>query len=128
MVKWLRVGLLILGTSLSPSLAAAQTRATSADVTGVVMDESKGVLPGATVTATNAETNLVRSVVTDAIGRFAIPALPPGTYAVTTELPGFATQTRQGIVLQLGTSVAVDFTLRIAGTREEITVTAASSE
>ena len=59
-------------------------------------------------------------------GRFSVPALPPGIYAVKAELAGFATQTREGIVLQLGTAVAVDFTLRIAGTREEITVSAAA--
>ncbi len=126
MMKWLRAGLLILATSLAPLSADAQTRATSADLAGVVLDESKAVLPGVIVTATNAETSLVRSVVTDAAGRFAFPALQPGPYTIKAELPGFATETRQGIVLQLGTSVAVDFTLKIAGTREEITVMAAS--
>ena len=55
MAKWLCVGLLILRTGLSPSLVEAQTRATSADLSGVVLDESKAVLPGVTVTATNAE-------------------------------------------------------------------------
>ena len=57
---------------------AAQTRATTADLAGVVYDQSRSVLPGATVTATNAETNHVRSAATDGTGRFAIPALPPG--------------------------------------------------
>lgn len=125
MVKWLGVGLLLLRTTLSPSLAEAQTRATSADLSGVVLDESKAVLPGATVTATNTETNLVRSVVTEGNGRYAIPALPPGLYVVKAELTGFAPLIRPEIVLQLGASVAADFTLRIAGTRAEVTVTAA---
>jgi Carboxypeptidase regulatory-like domain len=124
MAKSFFVGLLMLGTSLMPSLAAAQTRATSADLSGVVLDESKAVLPGAMVTATNAETNQARTVVTDGNGRFFIPALPPGLYVVSAELSGFAPQTRQGILLQLGTSVTLDFTLKIAGTREEITVKA----
>ena len=127
MAKWFWSGLLILAINLAPRSTEAQTRATSADLTGVVLDESRAVLPGVTVTATNAETNLVRSVVTDAIGRFSIPALPPGIYDVKAELGGFATQSRQGMVLQLGTSVTVDFTLRIAGTREEITVTGAAA-
>ncbi len=126
MVKWLWTGLLILATSAAPLSADAQTRATSADLTGLVLDESKAVLPGATVTVTNVETNLVRTVVTDAGGRFSVPALQPGPYTIKAELAAFVTQTRQGVVLQLGASVAVDFTLKIAGTREEITVTAAS--
>ena len=126
MATWFWSGLLILAINLAPRSTEAQTRATSADLTGVVLDESRGILAGATVTATNAETNLTRLVVADAAGRFSVPALPPGTYTVKAELPGFATQTREGIVLQLGTAVAVDFTLRIAGTREEITVSAAA--
>ena len=74
MVKWLWTGLLILATSWAPLSADAQTRATSADLAGVVLDESKAVLPGVTVTATNAETTLARSVVTDAAGRCSFPA------------------------------------------------------
>ena len=126
MATWFWSGLLILAINLAPRSTEAQTRATSADLTGVVLDESRGILAGATVTATNAETNLTRLVVADAAGRFSVPALPPGIYTVKAELPGFATQTREGIVLPLGTAVAVDFTLRIAGTREEITVSAAA--
>ena len=57
----------------------AQTRATSADVAGTVLDQSDAVLPGVTVTARNTETNQVRSATTDVRGQFVIPALPPGT-------------------------------------------------
>ena len=44
-------------------------------------------MPGVTVTVTNTSTNLVRSVVTGAEGRYAIPSLPPGRYELRAELP-----------------------------------------
>ena len=69
--------------------AMAQTRATAADLTGTVLDQTNSVLPGATITATNADTNAVRTATTDDRGRYTIPALPPGTYTVTCELSGF---------------------------------------
>jgi hypothetical protein len=108
---------------LTASLAGAQTRATSADLTGVVYDQSKAVLPGVSVTVTNVDTGLTRSTTTEADGRFATPALPPGTYSVRAELQGFEPQTLQAIQLSLGAAVEVTLTLGIAGTREMITVT-----
>jgi len=109
---------------IAAGVAGAQTRATSADLTGIVYDQSKAVLPGVTVTITNVETGLTRSVATEADGRFAAPALPPGTYTVRAELQGFTPQILQGIQLALGAAVDVTVTLAIAATVEEITVTA----
>jgi hypothetical protein len=59
MLTWLPKSLLVLIALSAASPAAAQGRATTADLTGVVLDQSKAVLPGATVTATNVDTNLV---------------------------------------------------------------------
>ena len=98
--------------------AAAQTRATSADLVGVVYDQSHAVLPGVTVTATNTEVNQARSTVTDGTGRFTIPALSPATYRVTAELSGFATQMQDGVVLHLGTQVELAFTLQLASVED----------
>ena len=52
------------------SAVVAQTRATTADLAGTVVDQSAAVLPGVTVTAQNVETNHVRSAITDARGTF----------------------------------------------------------
>lgn len=101
---------------------AAQSRATSADLSGLVQDASGAVVSGATVTATNVATNVRRSVVTNDLGRYTIPVLPPGTYTVTVEHPGFTAEVREGIRLELGATVAVDVVLQVAGTREAVTV------
>jgi len=74
-------------------VAAAQTN--TGEVAGTVMDESGGVLPGATVTATHPASGTVATRVTDAEGRFFLPALRVGTWDLTVVLPGFVSQTRR---------------------------------
>lgn len=106
------------------SAARAQTRATTADLSGTVVDASKAVVPGATVRVTNAATGMERGTVTDQEGRYFIPALPPGTYAVRTSLAGFETQLAENVVLALGQAVDLNVTLQIARTAEEVTVVA----
>ncbi len=106
----------------APAPVMAQARLTGADVQGVVRDESKAVLPGAVVTAVNKDTNVARTATSDAQGRFVLAALPPGTYKIAAALQGFATHTRDGVGLQLGQSVDLEFTLKIAGGKEELTV------
>ena len=101
----------------------AQTRATAADLVGVVTDATNAVLPGAVVTATNIETNQSRVAISQSDGRFSILALPPGTYQVTVDLPSFARAVREGVTLALGTQVDLAFSMQLAGTAEAITVT-----
>jgi hypothetical protein len=115
--------LLVAGLVTLPSLGRAQARVTGADVHGVVRDQTGGALPGATVTATNLETNVARTTVSDGEGRYTIPALPPGRYKITGELSGFVGQGRE-VPLALGQLAEVDFTLRVSGGQEEVIVTA----
>jgi hypothetical protein len=115
--------LLVVSVLFAPAAGAAQTRATTADLTGVVYDQSRAILPGATVTATNTETNHSRSTVTDGTGRFTIPALSPGPYKVSAALADFTTQIHE-IALQLGTQVELEFTLSLASIAQQVTVVA----
>jgi hypothetical protein len=93
-------------------------------IEGTVVDESGAVLPGVTMTLRNAETGVERTIVTDTAGRYRFPALPPGTYNITSELSGFATEERTGIVLTIGTELRQDFGLNIQTLTEMITVVA----
>jgi hypothetical protein len=113
----------LVGVLLLPPAAAAQTTTTGADLVGTVRDASGGVLPGATVTVVNLDTNATRTTKTDDEGRFLVAALPPGRYRVTTELARFRTATRDEIRLMVGQTVESDFSLGLAGQTEQITVT-----
>jgi hypothetical protein len=109
-----------------PVQAWAQARVTGADLSGTIVDQTGSVLPGVSVTVTNVETNVTRTITTDERGRYTAPALPPGSYRLTATLQGFATETRDQVVLLLGQGVTMDFQLRLAGTAESVVVVAES--
>ena len=62
-------------------------------IRGVVSDAS-GVVPGAPVTLINEATNVSRETVTNEVGQYNFPAVPPGTYTVKTQVSGFKTAER----------------------------------
>ncbi len=105
-----------------PSMALGQSRATTSDLVGIVRDATNAVLPGATVTTTNVETNQSRTTTTEGDGRFRIPALAPGTYRVSVSISGFAQEVRENITLSVGSQVDLEFALRLAGAAESVTV------
>jgi len=108
---------------LSPLAALAQQNAT---ISGVVTDESKGVLPGVTVTATDLGTGRVATAVTDAQGDYQIRNLPPGRYSVTAELSGFGTATLPVLEVRVGQNATVPLSLKVGALAETITVTGES--
>jgi hypothetical protein len=117
-------GLLMTLLALTAGASAAQTAATTADLTGIVRDPSQGIVPGVTVTAIHTDTNARRVAITDAEGRYLIVALPPGTYDVQVELSGFKPHVRRGVTLTLGSLVAIDFDLTLAAVTEQVVVAA----
>jgi hypothetical protein len=112
---------------LAPAALLAQARLTGADLSGVVTDPSGAAVPEATLTVTHLETNVARTVRTDAHGRYQAAALPPGRYRVAVAAAGFAAARRDELVLVLGQAAQLDFPLELAGTQEEVTVTAAAA-
>lgn len=117
---WLAVlCLLLLGAPIF-----AQT--TGATLQGTITDDQGGVLPGASLTVTNADTGWTREVVSDARGWYRVAALPPGPYEVKISMPGFVAYVRQGLVLSIGQEATVNHSLKIATVAETITVTGQS--
>ncbi len=118
------LGLMILATALvsvMPRAAWAQGETTSA-IVGQVTDATNAVVPDATVTVTNKETGLKRTAKTDSAGRLNFPQLKPGTYTVRVEAHGFETQQAEDVFSGLGQKQTVNFTLRVAQSREIVEV------
>ncbi|MBI4476081.1 MAG: TonB-dependent receptor [Acidobacteria bacterium] len=107
-------------------VATTNAHAQNAQIVGSLKDQTGGVLPGATVTARNQETGLLRTAVSDAEGNYRLPALPPGVYTVSAELVGFGTETRPDILLVIDQTAILAFTLKPATVAETITVTGES--
>lgn len=116
----IRAGLLALIMMLSAAAAAAQTD--TAAIVGTVRDQSGAVLPGVTVTATQAATGVGVSDVTNGAGQFAFPSLKIGTYEVAAELAGFRRAVRSDVTLNVQDRAAVEFTLSVGQLTEEIVV------
>ena len=113
-------GWLIAFALLLPLSLAAQQNAT---VQGTVVDESQGVLPGATVTATEISTGLQSLAVTTESGRYRLDNLTPGQYKLQIELPGFATAEITRIELLVGTNATVpQISMKVATLEETVTV------
>jgi hypothetical protein len=116
--------MLLVGVILSadPSPAAAQLRAATSELSGRIIDQTAGVLPGSIVTILNIDTGERQVRTTGADGRFAFPPLPVGTYRVEASLAGFTTQVLETVPLQIGNSLALTIVLAVSATSQRITV------
>ncbi len=95
------------------------------NIVGRVVDDNGGVLPGASVTVTETETGLSRSTVTDQGGNYSFSTLPVGTYKIRVSLAKFGTQKRE-LILAVGQTLTLNFTLQPAGVEETVAVLAES--
>jgi hypothetical protein len=95
------------------------------ELSGSVVDESGGVIPGADVTVINEASKSVRRTVTNADGFFAFAALPATTYTVQVSIAGFNTYEVTGIELRSGDSRSLrQITLKVATVAETVSVSA----
>jgi len=95
-------------------------------ITGRVLDESGGHVPGATVTVKNVATNVTSTAITNREGLYIVPPLTPGIYVVTVELVGFKKSVREGVEVRVGYRLGLDFTLALGRVEETVSVTAES--
>jgi len=106
--------------------AFAQAGGTTSTLAGTVVDTSGAVIPGADVLAKdNATASEYRSV-TDQVGRFTIPSLPPGTYTVTVTLQGFKTWSAPDVRLVAATPSSIKATLEVGNLEETVVVQGAT--
>jgi hypothetical protein len=91
------------------------------NVYGKVVDEKGEAVPGGTATLTGALAP--RDTTIDTQGNFRFLKVPPGTYKVRVEMPGFAPWEQERVIVTLGKNTDVDATLRLANVQEAVTVT-----
>ncbi len=103
------------------------SQTSTATLTGIIEDSTGALLPNVTVLATNTDRNTSQSTKTNEAGGYVIPALPPGNYSVTAELPGFKKFVREAIALQVNQVGRIDIRLEVGGIAETIEVTQSTS-
>ena len=102
------------------SLSTVFAQETTATIAGRVTDPQGLAVPGVTVTVTGQQGS--KTAVTDSEGRFQVPYLVPGPYAVKAELQGFKTVQQPGIMLRLGQTLDVPLTMQVGGVSETVNV------
>jgi len=120
-VRTIAIGLVVGLCLASPATARAQGG--DGSLRGTVKDEQGSAMPGVTVTATSPGLITPSVAVTETDGSYRIVNLPPGTYALQAELPGFTTFRREGILLRAAANFQVDIAMNVGAVQETITVT-----
>src|ERR1700676_1825856 len=116
----MRTSLLVSG--LLYALLTTASAQTVGEITGEVKDTSGANLTNATVTATNVETNVARSTVSNTAGVYSIPGLTPGIYHVKATAASFQTVVKTNVELQVQQTARVDFMLAVGPSTQTVEV------
>lgn len=123
-----RMAMLCLAVTSALILAGADAtlaQVTTGSLSGVVEDESGGVLPGATVEAVHEPTKTRYSAVSTADGRFMLLNIRVGgPYTVTATMSGFKAVEKNGVTVRLGEERALSFKMPLESMTESVEVTA----
>ncbi len=104
--------------------ATGHAQLSTADILGTVTDPTGAVIPQAKVIVTNKETNVSRSVTTDASGNYDVSLLPVGTYTVKVDSPGFKSTAVTDLAVEAGDRARADVKLQTGNVGETVSVEA----
>src|SRR3981189_1832986 len=98
------------------------SQTTTGRILGTVRDQSGAALPAATVTVSDVQRGITRTVTTDDSGEYVVPNLTPGIYTVRAESRGFKTVERPNIQVEVATDLSVDVSLPPGDVKETVMV------
>jgi Carboxypeptidase regulatory-like domain len=119
------LGWLVAVLMLVPAGNAGWGQGITGSITGTVTDSSGAVIPGATVTIRQVETNAIHTTITSAAGTYDVTLLPPGHYNVKVQKTGFQSTEQRSIALAIDQTVESDLTLAVGSQEQSIVVTSA---
>ena len=106
-----------------PAERAFAQRST-ASVAGSIVDASESAAPGARVVVRNLATGMERTVESNDLGYFVVPALPTGPYSVTVSKAGFQTQSIPELILEVDQNATIKVSLKVGAISETVSVSA----
>ncbi|HZQ55621.1 MAG TPA: TonB-dependent receptor [Bryobacteraceae bacterium] len=108
--------------ALLSTSAIVRAQVGTSSITGLVMDSTGAVIPGAAVQAKSETTGVVYDGITNGTGNYSFPSLTPGAYTITASKPGFQTFVAAHNVLTVGQPLVVNITLSVGAANEKIEV------
>ncbi len=124
--RWALWSVLLLVVSFFVALAPCYAQIVNAALSGTVTDTTGGVVPQATVTATNVNTGIATKTTSDAGGNYILPSLAPGTYSLTVEKSGFKSTVISGMKLSVDQKARVDAQLQVGEVTTKVQVQGAA--
>ena len=122
--SWLRMLALVLVVVCAATFATAQ--ATQGSIVGSVKDAGGAVVPGATVTLTNALEGTLRTAKSNSVGDYRFLDVKAGDYSITVEAPGFERWNATGVALEVRQELRVDAALSVGAVQQSVQVTGES--
>ena len=111
-----------LATAVLLTCAVSSLQAQNAQVSGLILDQSKAVVPAAKVAATNLATGVERDTTSNRDGVYTLVSLAPGQYRISVRASGFRGADRD-LVLEVEQNARVDFVLPVGSDQQSVTVT-----
>jgi Carboxypeptidase regulatory-like domain len=111
-------------TSLLLAAVGICAQTPTATLSGVVRDQQKGVIPGASVKVTHTATGKTRTLTTDNEGRYSFTNLEPGSYELRIEASGYKVTLQSGLTLSVGGALVADATMSVGALSEQVTIEA----
>src|SRR5688572_2807451 len=115
-IMWGKKALITTTFLLLSFAASAFAQTGNAQLGGTVTDPSNALIPGATITATNVDTNIVQTTISNETGSYNFPVLQPGRYRVSADLPGFKQAVFNDVILPYAGQIRLNFTLQVGAT------------
>jgi Carboxypeptidase regulatory-like domain/TonB dependent receptor-like, beta-barrel/TonB-dependent Receptor Plug Domain len=122
-----RLTLVLFLLTLNFTIASAQDLDT-ATIYGRIQDQNVAVIPGATIEATLIKTGVIRTVVSDAEGRYRLIQLEPGFYSLRVSFAGFAAQEMKEFLTVSGQNLELNFVLLPASINVETVIVSATPQ
>ena len=113
--------------AIATAAAVLYGQATDAILVGSVTDSSSAAVAGVNITATNRDTGVKYTSVTNAEGQYRLNNIPVGSYTVAAAKAGFSTASTSGVDLQLNHTTAINLTLEVGAVSTTVEVSAAAA-
>jgi Carboxypeptidase regulatory-like domain len=123
LARWTMSIVTLLATLLVSATPGAFAQANDAEIVGAITDASGAAIPNAQVTLTNVATGVAHTISALAEGQYRFSPVSPGVYRITIKATGFQTANVTNFVINLGTSVTENVTLKIGSSEQTVEVT-----
>src|SRR6202171_1738890 len=125
-IKWLVISsVLAFGTIFSISAAAQDQGSARGNLSGLVYDSTKALVPGAQVTITGPRGGQAQATTQE--GLFLFSTLIPGNYSVKVQKPGFKVASFKNAEVLINRTTSVEVTLETGQVTETVEVSAAAT-